>query len=111
MRAAHDRWFEFTRQGTSADFLGTRMGDRDVARRSFLKQKFSRLNLGFMMEARTHHAIEQGVGNGDNDHALVVGHIGTHNCLELSIRQTRRRKVDRLVEPITSTCAPGGPAA
>ena len=81
------------------------MGDRDIARRALLQQQLGRLDHRLGVEARAHDAVEQRVGDGDHRHALVMGHVGAHDRLRLTLGQARRREVERLVEAVAAAPA------
>ena len=65
----------------AADFVSAAQGcaDGDIARHAFLQQQFRRLNHGFGVKARAHSGVEHGIGDGDDGHALVMGHEGAHD--------------------------------
>jgi hypothetical protein len=84
------------------------MSHRDVARRAFLEQQLRRLHDRLGVEPRPHRAVQESVGDGDDRHALVVGHVSAHDRDVLPLGQARARVVQRLVEAVTAARADGG---
>ncbi len=82
--------------------------DRNVTRRAFLQKQLRCLDDGFGMEPRPHDPIQQGIGDGDHRHALMVGHEGAHDRNAAALRQTSRRVVQCLVETETTASADVG---
>ena len=60
------------------------------------------------MEAATHFAFEQGIGNGDDCHALMVRHVSLDNSDLCVLRQTRGRVIEGFVIAIAAQAAPVG---
>ena len=81
---------------------------RDVARRAFLQQQLRRLDHRLGVEPRPHRAVEKRVGDGDDRHALMVGHEGAHDRDAFAFGQAARRVVQRLVEAIAAARADRG---
>ena len=71
-----------------------------IARHPFLQQQLSRLDhrLGVKQVAQT--AVLQGIGNGGDRHALMVGHVTAHDDVVFIIRQTGRGKIHRLIKSV-----------
>ena len=88
--------------GAGADLFGARMGDRDIAWHTLLQQQLAGLDHRLAVEARPHLAVMQGVGNGDDAHALMVGHKVTHDGEGLLIRQAGAGEIQRFIEAITA---------
>ena len=82
----------------------------DIAWRAFLQQKFRRLDDWLAVKARAHLSIQQGVGNGDNGHALMVRHEGANDRVVHFLGQVRACVVQRLVEALTASPARRGKA-
>ncbi len=59
------------------------------------------------MEPRTHQSVEEGVGDGDDAHALMVGHEGAHDRRPLTFGHARWGEVDRFIESIAAARAEG----
>ncbi|OIQ65877.1 hypothetical protein GALL_525600 [mine drainage metagenome] len=59
------------------------------------------------MEAVSHQAVQQGIGDRGDRHALVVGHESAHNGNAISVRDPGSREVQRLVETVTAAGAEG----
>ncbi len=97
VQAPHARCLKVANRGACTHFLGTRMGDGDIARRALLQQELARLDHRLGVEASAHHPVEQGVGESHDRHALVVRHVGAHDRLLPAFGQAGRREVDRLV--------------
>ena len=72
----------------------------DVARRALLQKQFSRLDDRLGMKPRPHRAVQHGVGNGHNRHALMMRHEGVDYRDAFALRKARRRVVQSLVEPV-----------
>ncbi|MNZ63373.1 hypothetical protein D3C78_815180 [compost metagenome] len=88
--------------GGDGHFLGARMGQGDIPWHAFLQQQFAGLDHRFAVEARAHPAILQGIGDGDDGHALVVGHEAVHQRHAFIVRQPRAGEVQRLVEAVAA---------
>ena len=86
----------------------TRHGD--IARHALLQQKLGRLNDRFGMEARAHRAVMQRVGDGDENHRLVMRHIGAHDGDLGAFRKARARVVERLIPAVGAARAEAGHA-
>ena len=54
------------------------------------------------METPHHDVVRQVIAGCQQDHALVVRHVGLHGGVKLSGRQARFGVIDRLVKAITS---------
>ncbi|MNS76031.1 hypothetical protein D3C71_1671780 [compost metagenome] len=52
------------------------------------------------MEALAHDAVQQRVGDGDNRHALMVGHECPDDGVVLVLRQARTREVDGFIKAV-----------
>ncbi|MNN29878.1 hypothetical protein D3C81_1434990 [compost metagenome] len=78
------------------------MGQGDIPWHAFLQQQFAGLDHRFAVEARAHPAILQGIGDGDDGHALVVGHEAVHQRHAFIVRQPRAGEVQRLVEAVAA---------
>ncbi|MDT4827013.1 hypothetical protein FQZ97_603390 [compost metagenome] len=65
----------------------------DVAWHAFLQQQFAGLDHRLAMEALAHAAIVQGIGDGNDGHALVVRHEAAHDGNRLALGQARARVV------------------
>ena len=83
---------------------------RNVARRAFLQHQFGRLDHRFGMESGPHAAIQQGIGDGDDGHALVMGHEGAHHCDLNAVGDAARRIIQCLVIPIAPPASRFGQA-
>ena len=57
------------------------------------------------MEARSHDAVHQRIGEGDDRHSLVVGHVGAYDRNGLADGQTSGRVVERLVVAVAAVAA------
>ena len=79
---------------------GTR--GRDVARHALLQQQFAGLDDRLGMEALPHHAVEKSVGDGDDRHALMMRHEGSHDGDAFALRHARRRIVQRIVKAVAA---------
>jgi len=86
--------------GADLHFFGTRVGDGDIARHAFLQQQFTGLDHRLAMEACAHLAVLQGIGDGDDGHALMVRHVIAHDDERLAIRQACRSEVQRFEEAV-----------
>ncbi len=75
---------------------------RDVARHALLQQQFAGLDDRLGMEALPHRAIEQGVGDGDDRHALMMRHEGSHDGDAFALGHARRRIIQRIVEAVAT---------
>ena len=86
-------------------------GHRHVARRPLLQQQLGRLDDGFRVEPCPHDAVQDGVRDGDDGHALVVRHERTHHGSGLAGWNPAGRVVERLIEPVAAEgacpCEPG----
>ncbi len=60
-------------------FGGMRRDDRRRARDSLLQQQLGRLDSRIGVEPVDHAVAQEDVGDGDERHALVVGHVGLHD--------------------------------
>ena len=85
-----------------------RPGERDVARHAFLQQQLRRLYDGFGMKARTHPPVMQGVGDADDGHALVMGHVSVDHGELGAFGQARACIVHGFVPAIGAAHADGG---
>ena len=81
-------------------FLGARMRHGDVARCALLQQQVGGLHGHVPVETIAHSSIEQGVGDGDHRHALVVRHVRADGYEALALGDARRREVHGFVETI-----------
>ena len=52
---------------------------RDVARHSFLKQEFGRLDDRFCVKAGAHRTVQKRIGDRDHAHALVMRHVSAND--------------------------------
>ena len=93
--------------GTGLRFGGIGTRDQHIPRHAFLQQEFRCLHHGFGVEPRPHDAVQQRVGDGDDRHALVVGHESLDHHDVDTLGQALRRVVERLVEAVASASAGG----
>ena len=77
----------------------------DFARNTFLQQKLGGLNDGFGVKPIAHHAVQQGVGDGDDGHALMMRHEGAHERKRVAFLHAGGREIQRLVETVAASCA------
>ena len=61
-----------------------------------MQEQFGRTNHRLRMESLAHHPLEQGVGDRDDRHSLVVRHERADDRDLLSVQQPARREVERL---------------
>ena len=76
----------------------------DLARHPLLQQQFRRLNDRLGMEALSHRAVEDRVGDRDDRHALMMRHEGADESEALAFRNPGGGEIHRLIESIP---APG----
>ena len=74
--------------------------ERDAARHALLQQELRSLDDRFGVKARAHLAVVQRVGNADNSHCLMMGHVGADDRKFRALGKTRARIVERLVPTI-----------
>ena len=91
--------------GSRRHLVGARAGHGDVARGALLQEQLGRLHAGVGVKPRAHDAVVQGVGDRQEQHALVVGHVGPHDHHRFPLGDPRARVVERLVVAV------GAPAA
>ena len=99
--------FDLADPGRRHRLRDRRRGRRDLAWHALLQKQLRRLNDRLGVEAVSHHAVQQGVGDRGDRHALVVGHEGAHNGDALAVRDPGPREVQRLVETVTAAGADG----
>jgi hypothetical protein len=85
-----------------ARFAHPRASGRDVARRPFLQQELRRLDGRLGVEPGPHFSVQQGIGNGNDRHALMVRHEGADDRALRLRRQARARVVQCFVEAVPS---------
>ena len=95
------RGFHFRRPGTD---------DGDLARHALLQQEFGRLHHRLGVKPRPHLGVERGIGDGDDGHALMVGHESAHDGALFAFRHTCRGVIQRLVKAVTAERADAGEA-
>ena len=78
------------------------MGNDDVARHAFLKQQLTGLNHRFAMEPGAHLTIMQRVRDGNDGHALVMGHEIAYDRDGLVFRQSRTGEIEGFVETVAA---------
>ena len=91
---------EFTHIGHRRHLFRARPGDRDVARRPLLQQQLGRLDDRLAVEARPHGAGVEDVRDGDEQHALVMRHVGAHHRDPGPLRKPGPGVVEGLVETV-----------
>ena len=96
------RRFDVASAGSRLHVRGPKTRRRDVARHALLQKQFGRLDDRLGMEPRPHRAIQQGVGDGDDRHALMMRHEGVDDRDAFALWKARRRVVQSLVEPIAA---------
>ena len=69
-----------------ADFFSAWVGNGHIARHTLLQQQLAGLNHWLAVEALAHLAAMQGIGDGDDAHALMVGHKVAHDGEWLTFR-------------------------
>ena len=82
---------------------------RDLARNPLLQQQFCRLNDRLGMEALTHRAVEDRVGDPGDRHALMMRHEGADESEALAFRNPRRGEIYGLIESIPAPSAQSSP--
>ena len=60
------------------------------------------------METRAHDAVQYGIGDCSNRHALVVRHEGAHQAELATLRHTAGREVQRFMKTVAAPGADGG---
>ena len=80
--------------------LGPDGGGRDVARRFFLQQQLGRLDHRIAVEAVAQASFEDGVGDGGDRHAGMVGHVVAARRHGRCPPARVRREIDRIVEAV-----------
>jgi hypothetical protein len=63
-----------------------------------LKQQQGRLEQRVGLEALLHWLVQEQIGQGEEAHALVMGHEGPHHGARVAAGQARRRVVDGFIE-------------
>ncbi len=86
----------------SSYLFGPRTGNGDVPGHTFLKQELSGLYYRFTVEPSAHLAIVKGIRNGNDSHALVMGHEAAYDDEGLAIGQPRSGKIDGFVEAVAT---------
>src|SRR3546814_3157663 len=69
---------------------------------AFLKQQLAGLDHRFAMETIAHPGIVQSVRDGDDGHALVMGHETANDRDILIVRKPRASEIEGLVEAIAA---------
>ena len=92
--------FDIAGAGSRLHVRGPKASRGDIARHALLQKQFGRLDDRFGMEPRPQRALQQRVGDGDDRHALMMGHEGADDRDALPLRNARGRKVQSLVEAI-----------
>ncbi len=75
-----------------------RFDDRRVGRDSLLEQKLRSAHHRLGVEPPRHQVVEQGVGQGHQAHALMMGHVRSHDRQSRILGEPFRRVIDGLVE-------------
>ncbi len=88
--------------------LGRRARHGDRHGRALLQQQLRRLDDRLGAEPSAHRRLEQHVGQGDDRHPLVMGHVRLHDFELDALGKPRRRVVDRFVEAVSPERADGG---
>ena len=91
---------ELTLAGGRRHLVGARTGHRDVARRALLQEQLGRLHARVGVKPRAHDAVVQGIGDGDQEHALVVRHVGAHDHQGFPLGEAFARVVESFVEAV-----------
>jgi hypothetical protein len=89
-------------------FFRRRPRNGDVARHALLQEKFCRSYNRFGVKARAHSAVTNRVRDANHGHCLMMRHIGADDGELCSFRETRARKVDRLVPAVDAARAEVG---
>ena len=98
---AHDcAGFRGGRVRRGAHFSRVRVQRGALLRHTLLQQQFRGTCERVGHESALHRPVEQDMLKGQQAHALMVRHEGTHDGVILAPRHTRWRVVDCLVEPI-----------
>ena len=104
--AAHRRAFGHRPRGAEALTSSARgCTDRDIARRALLQQQLAGLYHRLAMKPFAHPAMMQRVGDGDDGHALVMGHVARTIATSSSVRKSRAGEIERFVKAIAASCA------
>ena len=88
------------------EFPGDRGGD--ITRRPLLQKQLGSLHDGIAMKTGSHYAIKQRIRDGNDRHALVVRHEGTHDCNMLTFGHAARRVIKGFVKAVTALRACAG---
>ena len=96
---AEDRLDEIAHLRRRLDLVDPGAGDRHAAGRPLLQQQLGRLDDGFGVEARAHRTGPEDIGERDQRHPLMMGHVGAHHGHLRPFREPGPRVVERLVEP------------
>jgi hypothetical protein len=92
-------------EGRRLDLLGGRMGGRHIPRHALLEQEFARPDHRLAVEALAHLPAVEHVGDGDDGHALVMGHEAAHDGDGFARGAPRLVEVQRLVEAVAAARA------
>ena len=84
------------------DLRRPRPGRRDLARNPLLQQQFRRPNDRLGMEALSHRAVKDRVGDRDDRHALMMRHEGADESEALAFRNPRGGEIHGLVKSIAA---------
>ncbi len=73
---------------------------RDVVRHALLQQELRSLDDRLGMKARAHLTVIQRVGNANDGHSLMMGHVGAHDRKSRAFRKPCAGEIDRLVPAV-----------
>ncbi len=93
------------------DLFGPRTRDGDVAGRALLEKQLGRSHHRLVAEPRSHLAAAEHIVESDQQHALVVRHVGAHDRGTRSVRDAGWRVVEGFVEAVSAASAIGGNAS
>ena len=96
------RRFNIASAGSRLHVRSPKTRRRNVARHALLQKQFGCLDDRLGMEPRPHRAVQQGIGNGDNRHALMMRHEGVDYRDAFALWKSRWRVVQSLVEPVAA---------
>ena len=98
--AAEDGLHELADVRRHVHFLEAGAGDRDVVGHALLQEQVGGPDHGLGVEPLAHDPVVEHVSQGDEGHALVVGHVGAHDRHRRAVRHPRRGVVEGLVEAV-----------
>jgi len=101
------RWFAAYRRLRDVPRFGAERGEAGgasigAARAPLLQQEVRRPDHRVGMKAVAHHAVMDDIGQSDQGHALMMGHVTAHDGDRLVFRESCRREIKRLEEAITA---------